>query len=136
MRELVSERERRDIERTVDRILRDTGHVEPPLSLPIVRDLLRLDLRFYQLDDPTFTQELAHRVRVAGRQVVERPGLLIEAVRKANLSALWLPDTKRILIDQSVPTPKHRWIEAHEVGHSVIPWHAGFMFGDNEQTLD
>ena len=42
----------------------------------------------------------------------------------------------RILIDETVPKPKHRWIEGHEVGHSVIPWHREFLFGDNEFTLD
>ena len=75
-------------------------------------------------------------MKVAGKQVLERPMLLVEAVTKAKLSALWVPDTKRILIDETVPKPKHRWIEGHEVGHSVIPWHREFLFGDNEYTLD
>jgi hypothetical protein len=30
---------------------------------------------------------------------------------------------------------KHRWNEAHEIGHDLIPWHAGMMLGDTEQTL-
>lgn len=30
---------------------------------------------------------------------------------------------------------KHRWNEAHEVGHDIIPWHEGMMLGDTEQTL-
>jgi hypothetical protein len=73
---------------------------------------------------------------MAGKQVLERPMLLVEAVAKARLSALWVPDNKRILIDEVVPKPKHRWIEGHEIGHSVIPWHREFLFGDNEYTLD
>jgi len=34
-----------------------------------------------------------------------------------------------------VPKPKHRWIEAHEISHSVIDWHREFMLGDNALTL-
>ena len=42
---------------------------------------------------------------------------------------------KRILLDKDLPVLKHRWNEAHEIGHSIIPWHEGMMFGDNEQSL-
>ena len=40
------------------------------------------------------------------------------------------------MLDGDVPEPKHRWIEAHEIIHSVIPWHKNFLLGDNTQTLD
>jgi len=49
--------------------------------------------------------------------------------------ALYLPDQKRILLDKDLPKLKHRWNEAHEVGHNIIPWHVGMMLGDTEQTL-
>src|SRR3546814_871943 len=52
-----------------------------------------------------------------------------------DLRALYIPDQKRILIDKSQPELKHRWNEAHEIGHSLIPWHAGAMLGDNDHTL-
>ena len=52
-----------------------------------------------------------------------------------SLKALYLPDQKRILLDQDLPLIKHRWNEAHEIGHDLIPWHAGMMLGDTEQTL-
>ena len=61
--------------------------------------------------------------------------LLIDAIRKSSLKALYLPDRKRILLDAAFPRLKHRWNEAHEIGHSVIPWHEDVMLGDNACTL-
>ena len=29
-----------------------------------------------------------------------------------------------------------RWNEAHEVGHSIIPWHDNLLLGDNEFSLN
>ena len=37
---------------------------------------------------------------------------------------------------QEQPTKKHRWIEAHEISHSIVPWHSEFLLGDDELTLD
>ena len=56
-------------------------------------------------------------------------------VRKARLRALWLPDRKRILIDDDIPDLKKRHAEAHEITHSVTPHHAPFLFGDDRETL-
>ena len=58
-----------------------------------------------------------------------------DAVQNLSLKALYLPDQKRILLDQDLPLLKHRWNEAHEIGHDIIPWHTGMMLGDTEQTL-
>lgn len=136
MIELVGHREQRDIRQQAARIFRDLGNPDPPLQLDLVRELLKLDRDYYNIANPGFLTEMAHRVKVAGKQIVARPTLLIEVIKKANLSALWIPDSKRILIDETVPEAKHRWMEAHEIGHSIIPWHREFLFGDNEQTLD
>ena len=76
------------------------------------------------------------RLRIATKQVVARPTLLLEAVTKWNLRGLYLPDRKRILIDQAVPIVKQRWIEGHEITHGILPWHAELMLGDTEQTLN
>ena len=72
-----------------------------------------------------------NRIRIAGIQVYRRPTLLLDAIRKASLQALYLPDRKRILLDGRLPEKKHRWHEAHEIGHSLIPWHEEVMLGDN-----
>lgn len=125
-----------DIRRVVGRIISDLGNPEPPLHLPSALELLKLDLRFYNTEDPSSIDEIVHRMKLAGKQILARPTLLLEAIKKAQISALWVPDSKRIMIDQAVPSLKHRWIEAHEIGHSLIPWHQEFLFGDDELTLD
>lgn len=133
---IVSGYEAQDIQDQVDKILRGLGNPEPPLKLEEVRELLRLDRRFYSSENQSAVREVVSRLIVAGKQVVKRPTILFDAIRKAKLSALWLPDKKRILIDESVPQLKHRWSEAHEIGHSIIPWHDNLHLGDNEFSLN
>lgn len=132
----VGDFEAQDIQKMVTRILRDLGDPEPPLSLAHVRELLRLDRQFYRKDDPATLDEVIHKMKMAGKQILARPTLLATAIQKANLSALWIPDSKRILIDQNLPKLKWRWIEGHEISHSFIPWHEKFLFGDTSFTLD
>lgn len=124
-----------DIDQRVERVLRGLGNPEPPLSLEQVRDLLKLDKVFYTADDPTLLQETVSRLKVGGKQIIKRPTLLLDAIRKFDLRALYVPDLKRILLDSSQPKPKHRWHEAHEMGHSILPWHEGTMLGDHKYTL-
>lgn len=124
-----------DIDGRVERVLRGLGRPEPPLRLEDVRELLRLDRGFYVADDPGLLQEVISRIRVAGIQVWNRPALLAEAIDKWSLKALYLPDRNRILLDSALPPLKHRWNEAHEIGHSILPWHQDAMLGDNVLTL-
>jgi hypothetical protein len=132
----VGSREAADIQRQVAKLLRGLDNPEPPLNLSDLRELRRLDVRYYSSSNDSFLHEVVSRVRVAGRQIARRPSLLRDVVRKAKLSALWLPDRQRILIDADVHRLKHRWLEAHEHGHGVIPWHGRFLFGDDSETLD
>jgi hypothetical protein len=132
---LIRERTARDIDEQVSKVLRGLGNPEPPLSLDEVRELQRLDRGYYSSTEDGALREVAHRLLVAGKQVLARPALLGEAVKKWSLRALYLPDRKRILIDKDLPESKQRWGEAHEIGHSIIPWHESTMLGDNKQTL-
>jgi len=132
----VGDLEAADIRKQVARVLQDLGNPEPPLRLDDVMELLKLDLNYYSSSDLTLLDEIAHKVRVAGKQVIRKPGRILEVIRKARLNALWIPDGKRILIDDEVPTPKKRHIQAHEITHSITPWHRTFLLGDNELTLD
>ena len=125
----------KDVDHRVERVLRGLGYPEPPLVLPDVRELLKLDRAFYTAEDPGIAREVISRIRVAGLQVYRRPTLLVDAIKKSSLKALYLPDRKRILLDRTLPEKKHRWHEAHEIGHSIIPWHADVMLGDNAYTL-
>lgn len=124
-----------DISELVGKILRDLGNPEPPLNLDLVRELLKLDRHYYSSTDHSALQEVAHRLTIAGKQVLNRPSLLFDVIKKWDLRALFVPDRKRILIDSNVPPPKQRWVEGHEIGHSIIPWHLATMLGDNNQTL-
>jgi hypothetical protein len=136
LRELVGQREQKEIDQLVDKILRDLGRPEPPLDLRMVRELLRLDRKYYSSTDIGPLAEFAHRIKVAGKRLAEDPLLILDVVKKAKLSGLWLPDDRKIFIDSEVPPLKHRWIEAHEIAHSFVPWHSEFLLGDNEVTLD
>lgn len=136
-RVLVGDLERREIRTQVDRILRDLGRPEPPLVLADVRALLSLDLQYYSSTDPGLVAELTHRFTLFAKKGLPDLGNhLIAALAKSRLCAFWVPESSRILVDSDVPTPKHRWIEAHEISHSVTSWHKGFLLGDNSQTLD
>lgn len=129
------ERTAQDINDQVAKVLRDLGNPEPPLNLADVRELLRLDRHYYSSTEDGVLREVAHRLKVAGRQVLARPSLLGDVIRKWDLRALFLPDRKRILIDSTLPEPKQRWSETHEIIHSILEWHQGTMLGDNKQTL-
>ncbi len=124
-----------DIERQVNKVLRGLGNPEPPLRLEDVRELLSLDRRYYSTTDDSSLRETISKLTVAGAQIMKRPGLILDAVRKLDLRALYLPDRKRILLDSTQPDAKQRWNEAHEIGHSILPWHEDLMLGDHEQTL-
>ncbi len=133
---LIDGHEASDIRQQVQKIIRGLGNPEPPLELDYVRELLRLDRAYYSSDDQRSVSEVVNRLTVAGKQVLKRPTILWDAIKKASLSALWIPDKKRILIDESKPKLKHRWSEAHEIGHSIIPWHQQLLLGDNEFSLN
>lgn len=131
----VDARTSKDIDEWIERIHRDIGYVDGKVLLPEIRDLLRLDLHYYRANDPSILDEVIHKLKIGAKQVLLRPTLLIDAVRKFDLSALFVPDRKRILIDENVHDLKKRWYESHEIAHSIIPWHADYMLGDDRTTL-
>jgi hypothetical protein len=125
-----------DIEGRVEKILRGLDFPDPPLDLDEVRALLKLDRQYYSTSDIGFMSETLSHLRIASKQVIARPTLILDAVKKWDLRAFYLPDRKRILIDKATPTPKLRWTEGHEIIHGILPWHAELMLGDTEQTLN
>lgn len=125
----------RDIDTQVSKILRGLGNPAPPLNLNDVRELRKLDRQYYSSSDDSTLREFISRMKVAGKQVVTRPRLILDVVRKLDLKALWVPDRQRILIDADQPELKWRWSEAHEIIHSVIEWHQELLLGDTEASL-
>jgi hypothetical protein len=133
---IIGARETSDIDAVVAKTLRGLGNPEPPLDLVDVRVLRELDVRYFSTADDSALREMASRIRVASKQLAMRPRLLLDVVRKAELSALWLPDRMRILIDADVHPLRHRWLEAHEHGHQMCEWHGRYAYGDDVDTLD
>ncbi len=133
--QFVDSRSAKDIDKQVEKILHSLGNPQPPLNLDLVRALLQLDRRYYTSTNDGALREFANKVTLGTKQVLMRPGLIIDAVKKWDLKALYLPDQKRILIDSNLPEPKQRWSEGHEIIHSVLPWHQSTTFGDNKGTL-
>lgn len=124
-----------DITDQVDKILRGLGNPEPPLDLRDVRELLKLDRQFYSTTQTGPLGEFVSKVKIGAKQLAMRPTLILDVIQKAKLKALWLPDRKRILIDESIPDLKKRHAEGHEITHSITPHHAPFLFGDDGETL-
>ncbi len=133
--EFLKPRVEADIDNRVARVLKGLGNPEPPLKLETVRELLKLDFSYYTANDPGVMQETISRIKVGAKRLLKEPTLFLEAVRKLDLRALYIPDGRQILLDKDQPVLKHRWTEAHEVGHSLIPWHEASMLGDIDYTL-
>lgn len=127
-------RVRAEILSKADRILRELGYPDPPLRLEDVRELLKLDRSYFTSESDGLLKTAFSRLKRAGKQLLKRPTLLGDAIKKFDLRALYLPDQRRILIDDTIPQPKHRWLEAHEIGHDILPWHHEMMMGDDEVT--
>lgn len=127
---------RKKIDLRVDKILRDLGNPDPPLRLEDVRELLRLNVGYYRADDDDLLKEVVHKLIMAGKQVIARPSILLDVIKKRSIKALLIPDRKRILIDENLHKAKHRWAEGHETIHSILPWHEHALHGDNELTMN
>ena len=125
-----------DIDRQVAKVLRGLGNPKPPLCLDDVRGLLKLDREYYSKTSDGILRETISRLMVAGKQILRRPALLLEAILKAELKALYVPDRKIILLDETEPDIKQRWNESHEIVHSLLEWHGSVMLGDDRITLN
>lgn len=124
-----------EIDIQVEKIVRGLGHPEPPLDLDAVFRLQQLDPQYYRTSEDGVVRETISRVKVGAKLFFERPTRIWDAIKTANLKALWIPEQKRILVDDDLHTMKKRWSFAHEIGHSILDWHRDFTFGDDQLTL-
>ena len=66
----------KSINQQIDKLICDLGDPEPPLKLEHVRHLLTLDRIYYSSDDHSLFARAFHRMTIAGKQLVNRPGLI------------------------------------------------------------
>ena len=123
------------VEKHCERLHNDLGNPEPPICLDAIRELLRLDKTFYSLEDPSFLDQVFHTLSIAGKQVISQPTRLLAVWQQWDIKALWIPDIRHILLDNSIAKLKKRWAETHEIGHSILPWHGEYLHGDPESSL-
>lgn len=96
------------IDKRTQKILNELGNPEPPLCLDTVRELLAMDRSYFSSDDDGLLSKTFSRMKRAGKQILKRPSILKDAIRKFDLRALYIPDQKRIIIDDTVPLAKQR----------------------------
>ena len=125
----------KDIDRRVSRILKELGNPTPPISHEMVRELIRLDRTYFEKDDPGILNELWSRLKRGTKQIIQRPALVKEMLESMSLRAAYIPDARRIYIDNELHPLQKRWGETHECIHSILPWHSSYMLGDNRYTL-
>lgn len=132
---ILSSHNEADINARIERVLNDLGRPEPPLRLEEVRELLKIDFGYYSASDTGLLQDTIHKFRLGGHKIVLKAQALVDVVKKFDLRALFIPAQRRILLDSDQHHLSHRWNEAHEIAHSLFPWHEEAMLGDDKETL-
>jgi hypothetical protein len=118
-----------EIDKAINRTLKDAGLKEPPFLIEDILEYLDVDREFYDLEDVTLLRRFWHKVKIKGQK-------LVNIVRKVDLHAIWLPDRDQILVDTSLPEPKKEWASFHDSVHTILEWHRPYFLGDTAQTLD
>lgn len=124
-----------DIDKRIARVLNEIGNPPPPVPHELIRDVLRLDMEYFQKDDPGIFSEVWSRLKRSTKQIIQRPNLLREIIEQRSLKAAYLPDAKRIYVSADLSPLKKRWGETHECVHGLLPWHKNYMLGDDSHTL-
>lgn len=132
---VVGKSERRRIDRSVERLLRDLKGVEPPLKMDDVIRQMQLDLQYYQGSDPSNVREVVHSIKVAGKNLLSSRTILGRVIKKLGLKGLLFWDDNRILIDSEQHRAKFKWSKAHECGHKLCEWHQDYLLGDSSTEL-
>jgi hypothetical protein len=123
------------IEKRCEWLHNELDNPRPPISLDTIRELLQLDKTFYSLEDPGVLDHVFHEFSIAGEPVISHPIRLLAAWQQWDIKALLIPEIRRILLDDSIVKKRQRWIETHEISHSILPWHEAYLHGDPESSL-
>lgn len=125
----MNDQARKEIDKSISRVLKDAGIRQPPVKIEDILECIEIHRNFYDLDDPSLLQRCFHKIKVGGVRIKQ-------LTKKINLSALWMPDKKLILVDKSLPAVKQEWASYHDATHKILKWHRPFFLGDTAQTLD
>jgi hypothetical protein len=79
----MDEKTRREIDKVVQKTLKDAGLTEPPVEIGDLLQYLEVRRNFYDLEDPSLLRRFWHRVEVGKDK-------LIRIVNKIRLAAVWL----------------------------------------------
>ena len=60
----------RELNKVIERTLKDAGLTRPPVPLQDMLDHLKLFQEFYDLSDPSFLDKTKHKLQVGGRRLV------------------------------------------------------------------
>jgi hypothetical protein len=91
------------IGKQIEKLLHDLGNPEPPLKLDHVRHLLTLDRHYYSSDDHSLFTRAFHKMTIASKQLINRPGLIKDVISKRKLRALWEPDARPSVPERGQP---------------------------------
>ena len=118
------------IEKRVVRVLTAISCRDPPVSVEDVLKYLDLHRGYYDLENPSFKDDLFHKAKLTLKKVMD-------VVKKTGLRALWLPDDGKVMLDRNLPKTREKYTTAHEIGHKLNPHHSHFFaVGDTALTLN
>ena len=120
---------RREIDKVTWRVLREAGLATPPVHVEPLLNHLKLDLEFYDLQNPGFIDRTKHKILVHGSK-------LKDAIRKIKLVAVLFYDEGRIVVDAGLPELRREFPSFHEASHKIFVWHRPYFYGDTAQSLD
>lgn len=135
---IIDDYDRDEIHKHIARLLRDMGNPNPPLKLEEVRELQKLDLKYYSKSEINFLDEIAHQTFMAGKSIARKSKRMIDLVTEYKIRGMLMLNgsEKKIFIDNDVAKLKRRFLISHEIMHDLLPWHQALLLGDNEETLN
>lgn len=84
---MIDDRTHREIDKVVERTLKDAGLIEPPVKVGDLLQYLEVHRDFYDLEDPSLLRRFWHRVEVGKEKlirVVNKIGSCVAARRRAD----------------------------------------------------
>ena len=55
---------------------------------------------------------------------------------KGNVLGFLAIEERKYFVDPTMPIPRQRFTESHEIGHDALPWHEAAFWGEDHTTLE